>query len=63
MNRRDFIKTIIRNLILSGILFISGYLLFKKKSQEKCNFDFACKNCKRQKTCELPEAEVNKKNQ
>jgi len=56
MERRDFIKTVVRNLILSGIVLMVGYFLFKEKGKETCNYDFLCKNCKKLNSCSLPES-------
>jgi hypothetical protein len=60
MDRRDFISRVLRNLILTGLLFISGFLLFRKESRESCDFDFVCKNCKKMPSCSLPEAKQAK---
>lgn len=57
MERRDFINSIFRNIILTGILIFSGYLIFREKSEKTCEFDFACKKCKNLSSCDLPEAE------
>jgi hypothetical protein len=56
MNRREFLGNVLRNIILSGILVVTGYLLFKEKNEESCDFDFLCKNCKKLNTCTLPES-------
>ncbi len=64
MERREFIKKAGRAMVLGGIVAGSGYLLLKPKSDEKCDLDFICQNCKKSKTCSLPEAEeFNKKNE
>jgi hypothetical protein len=62
MERREFIKSIFRNIILTGILLFSGYLIFREKSENACEFDFICKNCKKLSSCDLPEAEQAKTN-
>jgi hypothetical protein len=62
MDRRDFLRTTFRNVILSGIVITSGYLIFKEKSKKPCNFDFACKKCKKLDSCTLPEAKELKSN-
>ena len=56
MNRRTFIATLIRGTILTGITAMSGYLLFRENSNETCDFDFICKNCRKLDNCKLPEA-------
>ncbi len=61
-NRREFLKISARTILLGGLVFGSGYLMFKEKpiNPETCNFDFACKNCKRLTSCNLPEAKTQK---
>lgn len=58
--RRNFIKIAVRNSAFAGIAIGSGYLIFKEQSEEVCNLDFICQNCKRRKECKLPEAEEHK---
>ncbi len=55
-NRRDFIKTFLRTASLGTIALGSSYLIFREESDEVCNFEFVCKNCKKLKNCQLPEA-------
>jgi hypothetical protein len=61
-NRRNFIKTLGRGLALGSLTGITGYLALRDQpaAGEVCDFDFACKNCKRLSSCTLPEAEVAK---
>lgn len=61
LNRRNFIKKTMRTAAFTILAGGSGYLLFREKSQEECNFDFVCKNCKKQKECNLPEAKEYQK--
>lgn len=63
INRKKFIKTFLRIIFLVGIALISGILIFRKQNEnsEICNLDFVCKNCKKLKSCTIPEA-VNFKN-
>jgi hypothetical protein len=63
MNRRNFIQSIGRGAILSGLVFTSAYLLLKEKPEGagSCNLDFVCKNCKKVKNCNLPEANSYRK--
>jgi hypothetical protein len=63
INRRDFIKTSTRGLILGGLTLMTGVLLFREESQgeDRCNFDFVCGNCSKLKGCKLPEATDYKK--
>ncbi len=61
--RRDFITKVFRVSTLAIVAGTSGYLLFRDKSDEVCNYDFVCKNCNNLKKCELPEAkEFNNNN-
>ncbi len=63
LERRKFLKTIARGTILTGIVGLSGYLLFKDRDDntQVCNYDFICKNCKNENTCSLPEAEEHRR--
>jgi hypothetical protein len=56
--RREFIRTIGRGILFTGLIGTSGYLLFRNKegSVDICKYDFLCKNCKKLKSCSLPEA-------
>ncbi len=55
-DRRKFIKTLGRGVALAGMAGLGGYLLFRDRTGENCEFDFICRNCRKQKTCQLPEA-------
>jgi hypothetical protein len=61
-NRREFIKTSARTVLLGGLVLGSGYLIFREKpgNTDACNFDFACKSCKRLTSCNLPETKTQK---
>ena len=61
--RKEFINTLFRGLILTGIVGIGGYLVLRKGSSENdsCSFDFVCKDCKKLKSCNIPEAVQFKK--
>jgi len=58
LNRRSFIEKLIRNLIFVILASLSGFLIFRDKTDEQqaCDFDFICKNCKKKQDCALPEA-------
>lgn len=60
MNRRDFIIKSSQISIAAAIGLMSGYLVFRDKPEEECDFNFVCRNCKKAKTCNLPEAKSNK---
>lgn len=57
-DRREFIKTLSRGLALAGMAGLGGYLLFRDRTGDDCDFDFICRNCLKQKTCQLPEAKL-----
>ncbi|MCF8297520.1 MAG: twin-arginine translocation signal domain-containing protein [Saprospiraceae bacterium] len=59
-NRRDFLKLAGRTAVLGGVIFVTGKLLFQPNSEENCDFDFVCQNCKKLKECNLPEAKEYK---
>ncbi len=63
LNRRNFIEKLFRNLILVILALTSAYLVFKDATNEQqaCDFDFICKNCKKNQNCTLPEAIEHKK--
>ena len=54
--RRDFLKTTIRAASFAVLLGGGGYLLLREQSDEVCDFEFVCKNCKKMDKCNLPEA-------
>jgi len=55
-NRRDFIKKTFRTVSFAVLAGGGGYLLLREQSDEVCDFKFVCKNCKKLKKCNLPEA-------
>jgi len=61
ITRKDFIIKIFRTATFASLAGLSGYLLLREQTDEVCNFDFVCKNCKKLKACNLPEA-VDHKN-
>lgn len=54
--RRDFIKKTFRTASFAVLAGGGGYLLLREQSDEVCDFEFVCKNCKKLKNCNLPEA-------
>jgi len=44
--------------LFSAMIGTSGYLVLRKRHVESglCNFDFVCRNCKKNSHCQLPEA-------
>ncbi|PLX05341.1 MAG: hypothetical protein C0595_00015 [Marinilabiliales bacterium] len=57
-SRREFINKSLRIAGMAVLMGGSGYLLFREESEEACDFDFVCKNCKKNKECKLPEAKT-----
>ena len=62
LSRRGFVKSLVRNGFLLGLVASGSYLLFKENNGETCALDFICKNCRKSKTCALPEADTYRKN-
>jgi len=58
--RKDFILKIIRTATFASLAGVSGYLLLREPTDETCNFDFVCRDCKNLKECKLPEAKDHK---
>ncbi len=54
MNRKEFIKTTGRILILGGIATSAGYLLINKKVTANCSVSPTCKSCGKISNCENP---------
>jgi len=62
-NRRKFLKTGSRYLLLASLAGMSGYLLFRDEGDTVCDFSFGCGKCKRLSKCELSQAkDFNSKN-
>ncbi len=62
MNRREFFEKIMRYGLFAFLTAISGYLVLKEQTNENCDLDFVCKNCKINKTCNLEQANSFRKN-
>ena len=60
MNRKDFVKTSGRFLLLAGITVSSGFLVIRNKVTTTCTISSACKNCGKFSACELPQAKEAK---
>jgi len=61
MNRKEFIKTGGRFLILGGMAATTGYLVANQKVDTTCSVSPACQKCGQFSSCELPQAIDNKK--
>ena len=58
MNRKEFIKTTGRFLILGGIATSAGYLLVNKKVTATCSVSPTCKFCGKISNCENPNVKI-----
>lgn len=63
MNRKEFLKTGGRILILSGMAATTGYLVVNQKVDTSCSVSPACQKCGQFAKCELPQAVETKKNE
>ncbi len=58
LNRRNFITTLIRSFVLLSIAIMSGFFIFREENNsESCEFNFICRNCKKLRACNKPEAD------
>ncbi|MFW6277628.1 MAG: hypothetical protein ACOC1J_03065 [Prolixibacteraceae bacterium] len=55
MNRKDFIKTGGRLILLGGITASAGYLVLNKQVTATCTVSPTCKDCGKLTDCEKPE--------
>ena len=60
MNRKEFIKTGGRLLMLGGISASAGYLILNNKVTASCSVSPTCNNCGKYSKCELPQAKEEK---
>ncbi len=48
-NRREFLKSGLRSLVLGGLVFVSGFLSWRKAGSKKsgnyCETDLPCRKC------------------
>ncbi|HZH74175.1 MAG TPA: hypothetical protein VFD91_16890 [Mariniphaga sp.] len=56
MNRKEFIRSGGRVLILGGMALSTGYLFARKKVDLTCSSSSACKECSELSACKLPKA-------
>ncbi|MCF6358902.1 MAG: hypothetical protein L3J54_13965 [Draconibacterium sp.] len=54
MNRKEFLKTTGRLLILGGFTASAGYLIVNKKVTASCSVSPTCKTCNKVSNCENP---------
>lgn len=59
IKRREFFKSLVRNSIFASMVGGSAMLLMKRNAKTgDCTFDFICKNCRKNRFCQLPEASL-----
>jgi positive regulator of sigma E activity len=63
MNRKEFLKTGGRILILGAMAATTGYLVVNQKVDATCSVSSACQKCGQFAKCELPQAIETKKNE
>ena len=57
INRRKFFEKVIRGGLFAGLTGISAYFVLREKTNDdNCDFDFVCRNCRKNRVCQLPEA-------
>lgn len=56
MERKDFLKTVGRLLLLGGITASTGYLILNKKVSAACSVSPTCTICGEFQKCKLPQA-------
>jgi len=56
MNRKEFIRSGGRVLILGGMAVSTGYLFAKRKVDLTCTTSSTCKECSELSACKLPQA-------
>jgi hypothetical protein len=55
MNRRNFIETSVRVLLISGLAALSGFAVYKMLQPDTCTENPQCKGCGKYKSCSLPQ--------
>ena len=64
MERRDFLRSGLRGLIIAGLAAISGVFVYRNyTTQETCEFTTPCQDCKSLKNCQKPEGIKYKRDQ
>jgi hypothetical protein len=55
MNRKEFLKTLVRYGFFALIVFLGVYLVTNRKTkvEEECNNNFVCGNCKKKNGCKI----------
>jgi len=60
MDRKDFLKTSGRLLLLGGITTSAGYLVLNKQVAATCSISPTCKDCGKLSDCETPEVKEDR---
>lgn len=64
MERRDFLRSGLRGVIIAVLAAISGVFIYRNyTTQETCEFTHPCKDCKSLNSCSKPEGLKYKKDQ
>ncbi|MDQ2178032.1 MULTISPECIES: hypothetical protein [Marinifilum] len=64
MERRDFLRSGLRGLIIAGLAAISGVFVYRNyTTKETCEFTTPCQDCKQLKSCKKPEGLKFKRDQ
>ena len=64
MKRRNFIELAGRGTLLGGLALLGVVLVSRRQVSldTDCTANFQCRNCGRLSGCQLPEAEIERKN-
>ena len=56
ISRKDFIINALRGIALLALASTSGFLIFRDKNEEECDFEFLCEKCSKLNSCSLKQA-------
>jgi hypothetical protein len=65
MNRKAFLSALVRGGILGAMALLAGVLLSRRQisMDKECGLDIQCRGCSSLKTCKLPEAEKERRDE
>jgi hypothetical protein len=64
MERRDFLRSGLRGLIIAALAAISGVFIYRNyTTKETCEFTHPCQDCKSLNKCQKPEGLKYKRDQ
>ena len=63
MNRRNFIELTGRGILLGGLAMMTGVLVSRRQvaRETSCTANFQCRSCGKLSSCQLAEAEMERK--